>query len=114
MVLWASLAYLWIDFINKIALQVQDVAHTVGDILKLAFRVQNAEADLLGFCDMNFTVDIAKVLAPTKTVLVSALEATFSLIRLMPYTAGRGKTCAAYKVLPAISWLLQSPPDRVS
>jgi quinolinate synthase len=59
--------------------EVQDVAHFVGDSLGLSRKAAAATEDIIVFCGVHFMAETAKVLAPTKTVLLPDLEAGCSL-----------------------------------
>lgn len=58
---------------------IQDIADFVGDSLELARAAQRAQQDLILFAGVHFMAEGAKILNPTKKVLIPDLRAGCSL-----------------------------------
>jgi quinolinate synthase len=64
--------------------EIQDLADVVGDSLELARKARDFEGDVIAFCGVKFMAETAKVVNPTRTVVLPDMAAGCSLVDSCP------------------------------
>jgi quinolinate synthase len=64
--------------------QIQELADFVGDSLGLSYQAAKTDADVIAFCGVHFMAETAKIVNPTKKVVLPDLEAGCSLSESCP------------------------------
>lgn len=64
--------------------EIQDLADVLGDSLALAQAAQTSNADVICFCGVHFMAETAKILNPSKAVVLPDLKAGCSLADSCP------------------------------
>src|SRR6266536_4555145 len=64
--------------------EIQELADVIGDSLELARKAREFSGDVIAFCGVWFMAETAKVLNPTRTVVVPDRDAGCSLVDSCP------------------------------
>ena len=60
--------------------EIQELADSIGDSLELSRKAQEFAGDVIVFCGVKFMAETAKVLNPSRTVILPDIEAGCSLV----------------------------------
>jgi quinolinate synthase len=69
--------------------EIQEIADSVGDSLELARVAQKFDGEVIAFCGVKFMAETAKVLNPTRTVILPDETAGCSLVDSCPVAGVR-------------------------
>ncbi|MCX6970785.1 MAG: quinolinate synthase NadA [Verrucomicrobia bacterium] len=58
---------------------IQELADFVGDSLGLSYKAAETDADVIAFCGVHFMGETAKIVSPSKTVVIPDMDAGCSL-----------------------------------
>ena len=64
--------------------EIQELADFVGDSLGLSYQAAKTDADVIAFCGVHFMAETAKIVNPTKKVVLPDLDAGCSLSESCP------------------------------
>jgi len=64
--------------------EIQELADFVGDSLGLSYKAAETGADVIAFCGVHFMAETAKIVNPSKTVVLPDLDAGCSLSESCP------------------------------
>ena len=64
--------------------EIQELADYVGDSLGLSIKARDTDADVIAFCGVHFMAETAKIVNPTKCVILPDLDAGCSLSESCP------------------------------
>jgi len=72
------------DAVMMVESEIQELADVIGDSLELARKARDFSGDVIAFCGVWFMAETAKVLNPSRTVVVPDRDAGCSLVDSCP------------------------------
>ena len=76
--------------------EIQELADVIGDSLELSRKAREAEGDVIAFCGVWFMAETAKVLNPSRIVIVPDRNASCSLVEGCPVGPIRARRLASW------------------
>lgn len=64
--------------------EIQEIADSIGDSLELSRAAQKFDGDVIAFCGVVFMAETAKVLNPSRVVVLPDMDAGCSLVDACP------------------------------
>src|SRR5689334_12236727 len=64
--------------------EIQEIADSIGDSIELSRAAQKFEGEVIAFCGVVFMAETAKVLNPSRTVVLPDLDSGCSLVDSCP------------------------------
>jgi len=88
--------------------EIQEIADFRGDSLELSRYAANTSADVIVFCGVKFMAEVAKILNPTKLVLIPDMKAGCSLEESCPPESFK-KFISKYEGYKVVTYINSSP-----
>jgi quinolinate synthase len=88
--------------------EIQEIADFRGDSLELSKYAAKTDADVIVFCGVKFMAEVAKILNPSKTVLIPDMKAGCSLEESCPPESFK-KFISKYEGYKVVTYINSSP-----